>query len=58
MKKPYHTIHKKDIQALACFLTKNGHALQPRYSLFNGNRNTTPAAASKVRKLKLSPFPT
>lgn len=38
MKRPYHTIHKNDTQALVQFLTKNGQALLPMVELIEQSR--------------------
>ena len=38
MKKPYHTIHKKDTQAWAHFLTQNGQALLPMVELIEQSK--------------------
>ncbi len=38
MKKPYHTIHKNDTQALARFLTRNGQALLPMVELIEQSK--------------------
>jgi len=38
VKKPYHTIHKKDTQAWAHFLTQNGQALLPMVELIEQSK--------------------
>ncbi len=38
MERPYHTIHKKDTQAWAHFLTQNGQALLPMVELIEQSR--------------------
>ncbi len=38
MRKPYHTIHKKDTQTLARFLTQNGQALLPMVELIEQSK--------------------
>jgi transposase-like protein len=38
VERPYHTIHRNDTQALACFLAKNGQALLPMVGLIEQSK--------------------